>query len=53
MGRSYSNIRPDLRGVPLEGFVILYRVKDNLVEIMRVVSGRRNLGALFADMDDQ
>ncbi len=53
MGRSYSNIRSDLWGVPLEGFVIFYRVAGNLIEIMRIVSGKRNLGALFSDVDDE
>lgn len=53
MGRSYSNIRSDLRGVPLEGFVILYRVADDFIEIMRIVSGKRDLGALFSDVDEE
>ena len=53
MGRSYFNIRSDLRGVPLEGFVILYRVAGDRLEIMRIVSGKRNLGALFSDVDDE
>lgn len=52
MRRSYSNIRSDLRGVPLEGFVILYQVAGDCVEIMRIVSGKRDLGALFSDIDD-
>lgn len=51
MGRSYAHIRPDLRGLALRGFIILYRVSeiDSLIkiEILRVVSGRRNLEALF------
>ncbi len=53
MGRSYSNIRSDLRSVSLEGFVILYRVAGDLIEIMRIVSAKRDLGALFSDVDDE
>lgn len=49
MGRSYAHIRSDLRGLPLEGFIIFYRVQDTRIEIMRVVSGRRNLKILFTD----
>ncbi|MBC7969393.1 MAG: type II toxin-antitoxin system RelE/ParE family toxin [Verrucomicrobia bacterium] len=46
IGRSYAEIEPSLRGIPLEGYVILYRVADNNVEIVRVVSGYRDLGSL-------
>ncbi|MBD2002201.1 MULTISPECIES: type II toxin-antitoxin system RelE/ParE family toxin [Cyanophyceae] len=53
MGRGYPQIRSYLRGLPLEGFIIFYRVKDDVIEIMRVVSGRRNLGSLFADAEDE
>ncbi|WP_225895306.1 type II toxin-antitoxin system RelE/ParE family toxin [Leptolyngbya sp. NIES-2104] len=51
LGRSYAHIRSDLRGLSVRGFIILYRVSgiDDLarIEILRVVSGRRNLEALF------
>jgi toxin ParE1/3/4 len=53
MGRSYENIKVDLRGVPLDGYVILYRVINGGIEIVRVVSGYRNLESLFTEsMDD-
>jgi toxin ParE1/3/4 len=53
MGRSYENIRVDLRGVPLDGYVIFYRVINGGIEIVRVVSGYRNLESLFTEsMDD-
>lgn len=39
--------RADLRGLPLEGYIIFYRVLDDGIEILRVVSGRRNLPFLF------
>lgn len=48
IGRSYAHIRPGLRGLPLDGYVILYKVLDD-VEILRVVSGRQDLESLFAD----
>ncbi len=53
MGRSYSHIRLYLRGLSLKEFIILYRFKDDVVEIMRIVSGRRDLESLFADAEDQ
>ncbi len=49
IGRSYAHIRPGLRGLPLDGYVILYKVVDDEVEILRVVSGRQDLESLFTD----
>ncbi|KJH72284.1 type II toxin-antitoxin system RelE/ParE family toxin [Aliterella atlantica] len=49
MGRRYAHIRSDLRGLPLEGFIIFYRVQDTRIEIMRVVNGKRNLKTLFTE----
>jgi toxin ParE1/3/4 len=49
MGRSYSQIRDDLRGLPLDGYIILYKVIDDGIEILRIVSGRQDLESLFAD----
>lgn len=52
MGRSYAEIEASLRGVPLDGYIILYRVIEDGVEIVRVVSGYRNLESLFSESDD-
>jgi toxin ParE1/3/4 len=49
IGRSYEDLRPGLRGVPLEGYVILYRVTEAELTVLRVVSGRQNLANLFSD----
>ncbi len=49
MGRSYAHIKPSLRGLPLDGYVILYQVLDDGVEILGVVSGNRDLESLFTD----
>jgi toxin ParE1/3/4 len=46
MGRTYAEIEPSLRGVPLDSYIILYRVIADRVEIVRVVSGYRDLGTL-------
>lgn len=53
MGRSYAHIKPSLRGLPLDGYVILYQVIDDGVKILRVVSGRQDLESLFAELDDE
>ncbi|MGK7927431.1 MAG: type II toxin-antitoxin system RelE/ParE family toxin [Spirulina sp.] len=49
MGRSYAHIKPYLRGLPLDGYIILYRVMEDKIEILRVVNGRRDLESLFAN----
>lgn len=49
MGRSYADIKDYLRGVALDGYIILYRLTDSGIEILRVVSGYRDLESLFAN----
>ncbi len=51
IGRSYREIRPYLRGIPLDGYIIFYRLGQNTIEIMRVVKDNRDLETLF-DNDD-
>lgn len=48
-GKSYAVIHPDLRGLSLEGYVIFYKILDDGIEILRVVSGRRNFPSLFEE----
>lgn len=52
MGKSYEDLAPQLRGIPLDGYIILYRVIKDGIEVIRVVSGYRDLGTLFSDPDD-
>ncbi|MBD2503253.1 type II toxin-antitoxin system RelE/ParE family toxin [Anabaena azotica] len=51
MGRSYSNIQSDLRGIPLDSYIILYRTINSRIEVVRVVSGYRNLESLFTESE--
>ncbi|BAC89851.1 type II toxin-antitoxin system RelE/ParE family toxin [Gloeobacter violaceus] len=48
-GRSYGTLRTGLRGLPLGEYIIFYRVLDDGIEILRVVSGRRDLPTLFEE----
>ena len=50
-GKSFGAIHSDLRGLSLGGYIIFYRILDDGIEILRVVSGRRNLSSLFSDSD--
>jgi toxin ParE1/3/4 len=47
MGKSYAAIRPCLRGIPLDGYIIFYEVGEDEITILRVVNGRQNLETLF------
>ena len=49
MGRSYEDIAPFLRGLAIDGHIILYKVIDEEITIVRVVSGKRDLKSLFSD----
>jgi toxin ParE1/3/4 len=48
-GKSYAEIRSDLRGLSLDGYILFYRILEDGIEILRVVSGRRNFPSLFSD----
>ena len=52
MGRSYADIKDYLRGIPIEGYIILYRINDSGIEILRVISGYKDLESLFTDSGD-
>ena len=47
IGRSYSQIRHYLRGIPMQNYIIFYRIIDEDIEIMRVIRGDLNLEAMF------
>ncbi len=47
LGRPYNHIKPSLRGLPLDGYIIFYRFIDETLEILRIVNGRQDLDALF------
>lgn len=49
MGRSYEDIAPFLRRIPIDVHIILYKVIDEEITIVRVVSGKRDLKSLFSD----
>jgi plasmid stabilization system protein ParE len=41
-------LRPGLRTFPVGEYVILYRIEDEDVVILRVLRGSRNMAALFS-----
>ena len=46
IGRARPELRPDLRSFPYGAYLILYRIVDDGVEIVRVVHAARNLDDL-------
>jgi toxin ParE1/3/4 len=49
IGKNYQMLRIDLRGISCSGYIIFYQITEDTIEILRVVSGSRDLEALFAD----
>jgi toxin ParE1/3/4 len=47
MGRRYTEVRSYLRGIPMQNYILFYRILDDGIEIMRVVRGDRDLEAIF------
>jgi toxin ParE1/3/4 len=51
-GRTRNEVKPDLRCFPVTPHVIFYRLVRDTAQIVRVLDGRRDLDAIFADRDD-
>jgi toxin ParE1/3/4 len=51
IGRSYDDLQLGLRGLPLAGYIILYRVIGDGIEIVRVANGRQDLRSLFDQLN--
>ncbi len=49
-GRARDEVRPGLRSLVANPYVIFYRIgQDSVAEIVRVLDGRRDLEEIFAD----
>lgn len=53
MGRRRDELLPSLRSFPVDDYLIFYRPIAGGIEILRVVSGYRDLNALFEHQDDE
>lgn len=49
LGPARPDIAPDLRYLVSGNYLVLYRVRSESVEVVRVLHGARNLKALFED----
>jgi len=52
IGRKRDELYPGLRCISLDDYLIFYRLVSEGVEVVRVVSGYRDLDALFLDGGD-
>ena len=48
-GKSYDYIYPGLKGISLKKYIIFYRIFQDGIEILRVISGRRDLPSVFRE----
>jgi plasmid stabilization system protein ParE len=51
MSDDRAQLRPGLRSVVVYPTVVFFRIRSRSIQIVRVVSGRRNLAALFPRND--
>ena len=51
LGRSRSDLRPDMRSVAYKNYVIFFRYLDDTLEVVAVLEGHRDIVTYFADDD--
>lgn len=49
MGKGYSQLAPNLRGFVVEDYLVFYYPTNDGINLVRVVSGYRDLESLFFD----
>jgi toxin ParE1/3/4 len=49
LGRKRDELAPGVRSLPIDAYLIFYRLIEDGIEILRVVSGYQDLKALFDD----
>lgn len=52
MGRSYEELAPGLRGFVIGNYIIFYRPIANGITVERLLSGYRDLEAIFSEDGD-
>ena len=51
--RARDEVMPGLRSILVHPYVVFYRLKDGMLEIVRVLHQRRNFAALFPKSDPE
>ncbi len=52
MGRKRNELAPNVRSFPIDDYLIFYRAIEEGIEVLRVISGYRDLRALFSQSDE-
>ena len=47
LGKARPELRRDLRSFPADNYLVYYRVRTDVIEIVRVLHGRRDVDAIF------
>ena len=49
LGRARSELRPDIRSSALGNYVIFFRYRDDVLEVVNILEGHRDIGAVFTE----
>jgi toxin ParE1/3/4 len=49
IGKPYTQLKPGLRGILLMDYIVFYHLIGKDVEILRVLSGYRDLSSIFSE----
>jgi len=53
MGKNYDWLSPNLRGFTVDDYIMFYYPREDGIEIIRAVYGKRDLQALFEEFGDE
>jgi plasmid stabilization system protein ParE len=51
MGRPRPELGPDLRSIAFQGYIIFFRYEGEVLEIVNVLEGHRDIDAHFSEDD--
>jgi toxin ParE1/3/4 len=51
LGRARPELAPGLRSFPFRKYVIFFRYMDDVLEVVNILEGHRDMGAFFAPQD--
>jgi len=49
LGRPRPEIRADLRSFPFKGYIIFFRYRDDVFEVVNILEGHRDVGSAFPE----
>lgn len=49
IGRARPELRPDIRSFSMQNYVLFFRYRDEVFEVVNILHARRDIDAYFAD----